>query len=370
MPQTTLNIPDGTGQSVLDAINAAIALLQKDRGGYLSKSVAGGSNVTLTTTEVDNALIAFTGALTANIQVIVPATSFQWVFYNGTSGAYSLTVKTLSGTGIAIPQGKVVLLWCDGTNVLCLDYVSKAGDTLSGALNNAPQVTLASASTVAIGAAASNSVIVTGTTTITAFDSIAAGALRIVKFSGALTLTYNTTSLILPGSANITTSAGDVAIFESQGSGNWTCVSYTRISGYPVLKEVPSGQIAAFGSVPSGWIAAPTVQTLVSTTGAYAGIFANHGYAWGGSGSSFGLPYFPLGYVPIQGSAGVSSLGQMPSHYHNQPNSGGAGGTISAPGGQPNTGNSSYTGYSGTANAGSGTANLSAGMGVQICVKL
>lgn len=109
--------------------------------------------------------------------------------------------------------------------------VNKAGDTLTGALNNAPQVTLASASTVAIGAASTNSIVISGTTTITAFDTVAAGAVRVVKFSGSLTLTYNATSLILPGAASITTAAGDVAIFESQGSGNWTCISYTKANG-------------------------------------------------------------------------------------------------------------------------------------------
>jgi hypothetical protein len=37
--------------------------------------------------------------------------------------------------------------------------------------------------------------------------------------------------LILPTAANITTAAGDTAIFVSLGSGNWKCLSYTRASG-------------------------------------------------------------------------------------------------------------------------------------------
>jgi len=51
--------------------------------------------------------------------------------------------------------------------------------TLTNALNTAPPVSLASASSVAIGAAASNNLTITGTTTITAFDTIAAGATRL-----------------------------------------------------------------------------------------------------------------------------------------------------------------------------------------------
>lgn len=90
---------------------------------------------------------------------------------------------------------------------------------------NAP-VTVASAATTAIGAALSANVIVSGVVTITAFDTVIAGILRFVKFTGILTLTHNGTSLILPGAANITTQAGDQAIFRSLGGGNWECVNY------------------------------------------------------------------------------------------------------------------------------------------------
>ena len=76
-----------------------------------------------------------------------------------------------------------------------------------------------------------NPIGMTGTTTITAFGTIQAGSERTLVFDGVLTLTYNATSLILPGSANITTAAGDVAIMRSEGSGNWRCISYNKASG-------------------------------------------------------------------------------------------------------------------------------------------
>lgn len=108
---------------------------------------------------------------------------------------------------------------------------SFTGGTLTSALNEAPPVTLASAATVNIGAAAANTVLISGTSTITAFDTIAAGAIRRVRFLGALTYTHNATSLVLPGATNITTAAGDVAIMESLGSGNWRCVNYSKADG-------------------------------------------------------------------------------------------------------------------------------------------
>jgi hypothetical protein len=107
-------------------------------------------------------------------------------------------------------------------------YLQLAGGQMTGALNEAKATNIASASTVDLGAATGNLVHITGTTTITSLGSslTPAGAMRTVIFDGALTLTYNSTSLILPGAANITTAAGDAAIFRYEGSGNWRCVSY------------------------------------------------------------------------------------------------------------------------------------------------
>jgi hypothetical protein len=154
------------------------------------------------------------------------------------------------------------------------------GGTLTSALNEAPPVTLASAGTVAIGAAASNSITVTGTTTITAFDTIAAGALRHVTFSGALSLTYNATSMQLPGGANITTAAGDVAEMVSLGGGNWKCNAYERASGAALtgggsftggtmtsaINEAPQVTLASAGTVNIGAASANSVAISGTTT--------------------------------------------------------------------------------------------------------
>ncbi len=99
------------------------------------------------------------------------------------------------------------------------------------AVNMAKGADIASATTTNIGSATGNYVQITGTTTITGLGTAAAGVWRNVTFTGALLLTYNATSLILPTSANITTAAGDTAIFVSEGSGNWRCLSYQRRSG-------------------------------------------------------------------------------------------------------------------------------------------
>jgi hypothetical protein len=90
---------------------------------------------------------------------------------------------------------------------------------------------IASSSTTAIaGASTSLYCVVTGTTAITGFGTVAAGTFRMVEFADVLTLTHSA-ALLLPGLANITTAAGDIAELVSLGSGNWKCTSYTRQSG-------------------------------------------------------------------------------------------------------------------------------------------
>lgn len=90
---------------------------------------------------------------------------------------------------------------------------------------------VASASTINLSACGGTFCDVTGTVTITAITSEAAGIQRDVRFTGALTLTHNGTSLILPSAANITTAANDCATFISLGSGNWVCTKYSPAAG-------------------------------------------------------------------------------------------------------------------------------------------
>lgn len=94
---------------------------------------------------------------------------------------------------------------------------------------------------------------VTGTTTVTAISARAAGRIVRFRFTGALTLTHNATSLILQGSVNKLTVAGDVAEFVSLGSGNWRQVNYWSAAGGP-------GTIVQMASFQTGALSYTTVQ--------------------------------------------------------------------------------------------------------------
>ena len=93
--------------------------------GYLSLNV-GSSDVALSlanyaTSNGKNLYYKFTGTLTANRTVTMPD-SAERVFIvedatDRSSSLYTLTVKTVSGTGLTLPIGSTTVLYSDGTNI-------------------------------------------------------------------------------------------------------------------------------------------------------------------------------------------------------------------------------------------------------------
>ena len=133
---------------------------------------------------------------------------------------------------------------------------------------------------------------VTGTETITSILTKGIGSKVMLQFDGALTLTHNATSLILPGAANITTAAGDTAIFYEYSVGNWFCLNYTTATGLPVVQIIQSA------------IAASAVgqAELKTTTGEISTSVP--------TGADLVLPGGQYGYWPqIKESGGAAAVG-------------------------------------------------------------
>lgn len=125
-----------------DKTNNNIELVADAIAGSTSISIAGSGDYTLTTANASTdqarkAFITLTGTLTGNRNIIVPSSSKIYFVRNNTSGAFTVTFKTASGTGVIAPQGYVLAIACDGTD--CFDAsevarVAKAGDTMTGPL--------------------------------------------------------------------------------------------------------------------------------------------------------------------------------------------------------------------------------------------
>lgn len=141
-----------------------------------------------------------------------------------TAGVYTIT-RGQEGTSASAHNtvGK--------TYGVILAPTDKTMDDIEAYLQGKAAADLASATTTDIGAVKGTYVKITGTTTITGLGSATGGTTRIVTFGGILTLTHNVTAIVLPTAANITTAAGDRAIFVSESPGVWLCVSYQRYDG-------------------------------------------------------------------------------------------------------------------------------------------
>ena len=84
----------------------------------LSKAISTGT-YTLTLSEAQNTIHKYTGALVANVQVVLPSTVQVYYITNLTTGVYSITFKTAGvGTTVAVSTGQSVIVFCDGLNVV------------------------------------------------------------------------------------------------------------------------------------------------------------------------------------------------------------------------------------------------------------
>jgi len=107
--------------------NTNLNLVQQAIAGYESISIAGAADTTTlvmtdgTISNARNAVIKFTGTITGNQVVTIPnGIEKTYIVSNGTTGAYTVQFKTVSGTGVtfATDDKGVKLLFADGTNVV------------------------------------------------------------------------------------------------------------------------------------------------------------------------------------------------------------------------------------------------------------
>lgn len=61
-------------------------------------------------------ILSCTGVLSASVQIKAPNVSKLYIVKNGTTGAFTLSINTLTGTiPLEINQGETLLVWCDPT---------------------------------------------------------------------------------------------------------------------------------------------------------------------------------------------------------------------------------------------------------------
>ena len=200
---------------------------------------------------------------------------------NGThSGSSAWAEDEAAGTGITSARHDVhdedladaidaTLLKDGGNKMAGLIDAGGFGFSNLATLGSAAEVTIASSSTTDLLGSAALFNVISGTTTITSLGT-GTNRVKVARFSGALTLTHNSTSLILPGGANIVTAAGDVMIVVSDGSSNARVVSYQRAAVVPLQNSIPYAPglvLLTSGTVSS----AATLDLVLTSYTAYRG---------------------------------------------------------------------------------------------------
>lgn len=204
------------------------------------------STVTLTLTDTNAAQVArnlrlnLTGTSGGAQNLIVPAIEKQYIINNGC--ADTITVKNSTGTGVAVPAGKTMIVFNDGTNVV--DVTTYASS-----------LTLGSALPVTSGGTGASSASVTALNNISGYS-----------FSG---ITGNTSTYNLVGSNTPTLSGSLLGDFSNATVASRLLFKSSTTNGSTGIYAVPNGTSTA-ASWQATNAADPTnaSKILIATNGA------------------------------------------------------------------------------------------------------
>ena len=139
------------------ALNASmIAIVDQALGNTVSVALSS-SNVSLTTSQIQNLAFNLTGVLTGNVNVTFPlspnsttqAVGGYFIVDNNTTGAFGVTINTVASgsVGVSVPQGLRSLVYSNGSSVLFADDTQNSTRTYNGNPNGNVAGTAGSAST-------------------------------------------------------------------------------------------------------------------------------------------------------------------------------------------------------------------------------
>lgn len=153
--------------------------------------------------------------------------------------------------------------------------------------------------------------VITGTTGISAgWTGEPSGTLYEFRFAAALTLTHGA-SFILPGSANITTAAGDVARFRCEASNVWRCVSYARADGTSVVAATSTKYAVSRQTVLSGPVDSNGLPNFGGSTGSTTVTMSGTLIASAANGADSNGPVDRIGSITNASWTGLSTNGTM-----------------------------------------------------------
>jgi microcystin-dependent protein len=134
-----------------------------------------------------------------------------------------------------------------------------------------PRVDVSDSATPNLWGAESDFANLLGTTTVTGLASGTEGQQKLVRFAEARQLTYNATTMDLPGTANFNVVAGDYALFRCRGGTSNKLVWLTRADGKAMRSELPTqvsgdngANLQANGAGATAWVQPASTTGFIS----------------------------------------------------------------------------------------------------------
>lgn len=258
--------------------------------GVLTKALTGG-NTALNGVEAGKGIIIFTGTLSSNATVTLPAVPGRWIVANRTTGAFTLTVRSLGGAGVALSQGRVQSVWSDGTDLL--QGVTEISNLAMTGVPTAPSAEPTDSSEqVATNrfarrfARGATTIVATGNATITLTDTQAAAPVLLLTGSpvSAFTVVFpaegarwnvvnstgqTATLKTAAQTGGVTIAAGRNQVVMADGASIRSAPSQTHdvlLSGAPTA-TTPAQAAAATEVVTAEWVRALLAGQSIYTTG-------------------------------------------------------------------------------------------------------
>ena len=114
--------------------NTNLLILEQAIGGYDALGITSGATLTFTNGALSNGknkVLKLTGTIGGAVNVVVPdSVEKTYIIDNATRGAYTVTVKTTSGTGVtwAATDKGTKMVYSDGTNVVDTAFTDLSSD--------------------------------------------------------------------------------------------------------------------------------------------------------------------------------------------------------------------------------------------------
>jgi hypothetical protein len=260
-----------------DKTNTNLNLLQQAIAGYEAISIAGGAQTTAlvmtdaTISNARNAVIKLTGTITGNQVVTIPnGIEKTYIVSNGTTGAFTVEFKTVSGTGVtfATDDKGFKYVFSDGTNVNNITLASPPGGSDTQIqFNDGGSAFGGSANLVWDGTN-----VVIGATGAVRLSDTTGGEYVGLKAPGTVSASYTLTLPTATGTADqilVTDGSGNLSFTDNSGGTSWQAVKttvFTAVAGEGYFCDTSSAGFTA--TLP----ATPTLGDEVTFVD-YAGTF-------------------------------------------------------------------------------------------------